>query len=169
MKSRIAKQADNSLMLLAEKKMILDDNLGSRAFESETYEPGDVLRKSIAVHVEKAAFTTNLPHIFVVADWCCSTKVSLDKVSLAALGEEGSDRPHPQPKAPNPSIKLPSLGSTWHATGRCNPCAFFHKGGCVEGSECKFCHLCQPGTIEEKRRSKRRLVRAKVYRESRSA
>jgi hypothetical protein len=56
--------------------------------------------------------------------------------------------------------EFPSLGSTGHHHGVCNPCGFaHHTGGCSAGVDCKFCHLCPPGTIEQRRKMKRKLVR----------
>lgn len=47
----------------------------------------------------------------------------------------------------------PSVGSAKHATGQCNPCAFYWKAvGCTSGAKCDFCHLCDAD--ERKRRSK---------------
>jgi hypothetical protein len=69
-----------------------------------------------------------------------------------------------QPTSSSGSIvgsTLPSIGSADHLAGLCKPCGFLFKGGCTQGPECKFCHLCEPGTIQEKRRRKRRLVRSK--------
>jgi len=38
---------------------------------------------------------------------------------------------------------LPSIGSQFHHTGECNPCAFLHKPrGCMEAYNCEFCHCC---------------------------
>lgn len=40
---------------------------------------------------------------------------------------------------------LKSAGSLLHASGKCKPCAFFHKPeSCWRGHECKFCHDCPP-------------------------
>jgi hypothetical protein len=50
------------------------------------------------------------------------------------------------------SAELPSKGSALHSLERCKPCAFVLKGGCKDGVECGFCHLCKPG--EKKRRRK---------------
>lgn len=47
---------------------------------------------------------------------------------------------------------LPSVGSLYHRSARCKPCAFFHTKGCENGSSCLFCHLCPP---HEKQRRKR--------------
>jgi len=49
---------------------------------------------------------------------------------------------------------FPSAGSRGHHLGQCKPCAFVFKGGCSNGADCRFCHLCLPG--EKKRRKKER-------------
>lgn len=57
--------------------------------------------------------------------------------------------------------ELPSIGSAGHKHGSCKPCGFFHhRGGCMQGADCSFCHLCPAGTIERQRRMKRKLVSA---------
>lgn len=50
------------------------------------------------------------------------------------------------------TAEMPTVGSMNHHFGACKPCAFLHKQGCVNGVNCKFCHLCDPG--EKKRRQK---------------
>jgi len=53
------------------------------------------------------------------------------------------------------SAECPTAGSVAHAIGHCKPCAFFYKaGGCGNGVECPFCHLCDSN--EKKRRQKER-------------
>merc|ERR1711972_659288 len=47
---------------------------------------------------------------------------------------------------------VPSVGSRGHGLGWCKPCAFVHRGGCENGTNCVFCHLCPPG--EKKHRKK---------------
>lgn len=48
---------------------------------------------------------------------------------------------------------VPSVGSVGHSHGRCVPCGFFWKTrGCVNGSMCEYCHLCD--AREKKRRQK---------------
>merc|ERR1712228_104182 len=43
-----------------------------------------------------------------------------------------------------PAEMLPSLGSKFHGTGQCKPCAWYHKSqGCENGKDCNHCHLCQ--------------------------
>jgi len=50
---------------------------------------------------------------------------------------------------------LPSRGSTWHATGKCRPCAWFWKPkGCQGYSECRYCHLCPEGELKARKKAK---------------
>jgi hypothetical protein len=53
------------------------------------------------------------------------------------------------------SPELPTVGSVGHYFRKCKPCAFIHKKGCANGTECQFCHLCEPG---EKRRRQQGLL-----------
>jgi len=46
-------------------------------------------------------------------------------------------------------------GSEGHSLGRCNPCAFLHTKGCTKGTNCRFCHLCTPGALKERKRQRR--------------
>jgi len=52
---------------------------------------------------------------------------------------------------------LPSVGSRFHDSGRCKPCAFFHTKGCVSGSACLFCHLCPPREVQRRKQLQRHL------------
>lgn len=54
------------------------------------------------------------------------------------------------------SAEMPTAGSAGHRLGTCRPCAFFHKGGCENGLQCTFCHLCDAG--EKKRRQKQKIA-----------
>lgn len=50
-------------------------------------------------------------------------------------------------------LQLPSVGSSEHNSGGCQPCAYvWRAGGCENGTGCRFCHLCLPG--EKRRRIK---------------
>jgi len=72
----------------------------------------------------------------------------------------GSKLQHPDQKQSQVSM-LASVGSAGHKHGLCKPCGFFHhEDGCASGADCSFCHLCPRGTIEQRRRVKRQLVRA---------
>lgn len=49
-----------------------------------------------------------------------------------------------------------SVGSAMHGSGLCRPCAWFWRaGGCENGQDCLHCHLCPPGAINEKKKSKK--------------
>lgn len=54
-----------------------------------------------------------------------------------------------------------STGSALHFQGKCKPCAFFWKVvGCKYGSECQFCHLCDPDERKRRNREKRMAMHA---------
>jgi hypothetical protein len=49
----------------------------------------------------------------------------------------------------------PSVGSRFHASGTCRPCAWFWKHqGCSNGRQCRHCHLCPQGEIKRRRKTK---------------
>mmetsp|Transcript_51162 Transcript_51162/g.121595 ORF Transcript_51162/g.121595 Transcript_51162/m.121595 type:complete len:386 (-) Transcript_51162:186-1343(-) len=53
------------------------------------------------------------------------------------------------------SAALPSEGSALHYTGDCRPCAWVWKAsGCKNGSACRHCHLCPPGEVKARKKSK---------------
>uniref|UniRef100_A0A6U6NB54 C3H1-type domain-containing protein n=1 Tax=Zooxanthella nutricula TaxID=1333877 RepID=A0A6U6NB54_9DINO len=56
--------------------------------------------------------------------------------------------------------EFPSVGSVGHSAGWCKPCAFIFKEGCNDGAECKFCHLCEPGTKKLRKKAKKAIRRA---------
>jgi len=59
--------------------------------------------------------------------------------------------------------ELPSRGSALHRYGACKPCAFIYREGCMGGVDCQFCHLCEPG--ERQARKKERLAMKRDARE----
>lgn len=54
-----------------------------------------------------------------------------------------------------------SKGAEGHETGDCRPCAFILKG-CVSGTDCTFCHLCDPGERLRRKREKKKLLKQGV-------
>merc|ERR1719253_1961073 len=52
-----------------------------------------------------------------------------------------------------------SIGGEAHISGRCKPCAFFHKQGCANGGNCIFCHQCPPHEKQRRKRLRRRMLR----------
>jgi len=49
----------------------------------------------------------------------------------------------------------PSRGSQFHGTGKCRPCAWFHKPqGCQSAQSCSYCHLCPEGELKSRKKLK---------------
>lgn len=56
---------------------------------------------------------------------------------------------------------LVSLGSAFHGTGYCKPCAWFWKqGGCLNALDCFYCHMCPPNAIKQRKKAKVAALRA---------
>eukprot|EP00443_Scrippsiella_acuminata_P030374 CAMPEP_0115298250 /NCGR_PEP_ID=MMETSP0270-20121206/68165_1 /TAXON_ID=71861 /ORGANISM="Scrippsiella trochoidea, Strain CCMP3099" /LENGTH=380 /DNA_ID=CAMNT_0002715929 /DNA_START=54 /DNA_END=1196 /DNA_ORIENTATION=- len=53
------------------------------------------------------------------------------------------------------SAELPTTGSAGHWRGTCKPCAFMYTKGCENGVACLFCHLCDAGEKQRRKRDKR--------------
>lgn len=82
----------------------------------------------------------------------CST---VDSTEASSSLPEPAYVPEHSNVSSDPKLNLtevPNIGSLSHAVGDCKPCAFFITKGCENGSNCKFCHLCDAG--EKKRRLK---------------
>lgn len=47
-----------------------------------------------------------------------------------------------------------------HIRGECSPCYYFARkqDGCRWGGECKYCHLCPPGTLQRKKKQRRKVA-----------
>eukprot|EP00930_Biecheleria_cincta_P036814 TRINITY_DN2522_c0_g1_i1.p1 TRINITY_DN2522_c0_g1~~TRINITY_DN2522_c0_g1_i1.p1 ORF type:complete len:319 (-),score=59.93 TRINITY_DN2522_c0_g1_i1:263-1219(-) len=72
--------------------------------------------------------------------------------------QHGSDGEQPVDR-----IRLLSKGSMHHASGECQPCAWFWKPqGCLNGWACLRCHLCAPDEV--KKRKKAQLKQIKMSR-----
>eukprot|EP00927_Polykrikos_kofoidii_P035049 TRINITY_DN2962_c0_g1_i4.p1 TRINITY_DN2962_c0_g1~~TRINITY_DN2962_c0_g1_i4.p1 ORF type:complete len:448 (-),score=92.14 TRINITY_DN2962_c0_g1_i4:262-1533(-) len=54
------------------------------------------------------------------------------------------------------SPEVPSIGSVNHLNGNCKPCAFSASSECTKGADCKFCHLCEVGEKQRRRKAARR-------------
>jgi type IV secretory pathway VirB10-like protein len=63
------------------------------------------------------------------------------------------------------SVQLPTVGSVGHYSRKCKPCVFVHTKGCTSGTECQFCHLCEPG--EKRRRQQGMLEKRKRQQQQR--
>merc|ERR1712039_714639 len=55
--------------------------------------------------------------------------------------------------------ELPSVGSANHFYGTCKPCAHAHKGKCINGVQCKFCHLCSSGELKRRQKNKKAYLK----------
>jgi hypothetical protein len=56
------------------------------------------------------------------------------------------------------SESLPSVGSRGHSVGICKPCAFVSRSSCGNGTQCEFCHLCEPGEKKRRRKEKKAAI-----------
>jgi len=73
------------------------------------------------------------------------------------------------PAVPPPPVPvgLPSLGSAYHHLGLCRACDFTYRGGgCREGADCKFCHLCGPDVSRRRKKERKMFVAALRLREA---
>jgi hypothetical protein len=58
-----------------------------------------------------------------------------------------------------------SIGSQNHDAGQCKPCAHYWKpAGCKSGADCQFCHLCQRGVLQAKRKARDNELKAEKHR-----
>ncbi|CAK0853966.1 unnamed protein product, partial [Prorocentrum cordatum] len=74
----------------------------------------------------------------------------------------GAEAPPACPPPPAPPADEPSVGSTAHASGECRPCAYFHRpGGCLNGAECRHCHICPGGELKARKKDKLASLRGR--------
>jgi len=53
-----------------------------------------------------------------------------------------------------------SVGSRLHAAGKCKPCAWNRKeSGCFKGASCTFCHTCEDGAVQQRKKDRRVRVK----------
>eukprot|EP00929_Paragymnodinium_shiwhaense_P118418 TRINITY_DN90339_c0_g1_i1.p1 TRINITY_DN90339_c0_g1~~TRINITY_DN90339_c0_g1_i1.p1 ORF type:complete len:257 (+),score=16.79 TRINITY_DN90339_c0_g1_i1:113-883(+) len=88
---------------------------------------------------------------------------SISNVGVGAIGADVTFEA-PQIFLSHPSAKTaPSVGSAAHGTGICRPCGFFwKKAGCLTGSNCLYCHLCDPKEKRRRHKARKALLRAEV-------
>jgi len=108
----------------------------------------------------------------------CGTADSLGSISTLASGRGrctsqgsfASSSTWEEPSATSvPDAALPvravrgewSVGAEGHAVQQCKPCAFLDsRKGCLQGSACMYCHLCEPGEKKRRQREKKSSLRA---------
>mmetsp|Transcript_80917 Transcript_80917/g.187934 ORF Transcript_80917/g.187934 Transcript_80917/m.187934 type:complete len:392 (+) Transcript_80917:97-1272(+) len=72
---------------------------------------------------------------------------------LELLEGPANGAPEPPPGLSLP-LGAPSTGSQLHASGGCQPCAWFWKRvGCTKGQDCSFCHLCPRGEVKARKKA----------------
>eukprot|EP00435_Cladocopium_sp_Y103_P015607 s4289_g3.t2 len=61
------------------------------------------------------------------------------------------------------SAQRPSVGSTYHGTGECKPCAWYWKPqGCRNGRDCLHCHLCPCDEIKVRKKTRHKVLAEKL-------
>jgi len=61
------------------------------------------------------------------------------------------------------SAALPSVGSADHGSGKCQPCNFFWKPqGCINGAECRHCHICDSNELKKRKTGKVAALKAQA-------
>jgi len=89
------------------------------------------------------ASTDHVPYDAQTID-TIATAMSMSETGVSFVGKE---------------VNLFSVGGEAHLSGRCKPCAFFHKQGCQNGASCIFCHQCPPHEKQRRKRLRRRMLR----------
>lgn len=84
--------------------------------------------------------------------------VSAERPHWRSAREEAEDE---EEAADAWDMPVPSLGSASHHLGKCRPCVFVHKKGCSNGYDCLFCHICQPGEKQRRKRDRWEKMRDK--------
>merc|ERR1719174_1109162 len=81
-----------------------------------------------------------------------------EQQALPQEQQEQQDLPSPPSHSPllaREQQALPSIGALLHDTGKCRPCAFFHREqGCLNGKECNHCHACPSQELKMRKMEK---------------
>eukprot|EP00927_Polykrikos_kofoidii_P019119 TRINITY_DN18914_c0_g1_i1.p1 TRINITY_DN18914_c0_g1~~TRINITY_DN18914_c0_g1_i1.p1 ORF type:complete len:184 (+),score=6.86 TRINITY_DN18914_c0_g1_i1:119-670(+) len=105
--------------------------------------------------------TANDASVSVIANWT----IPVDGPSLLNHARPVADRWNIKVTETNQHAacnrgRYPSVGSRDHESGACRPCAWAWKeGGCRNGRDCQFCHLCSPGLLKVRRRQKTLMLK----------
>eukprot|EP00931_Biecheleriopsis_adriatica_P077184 TRINITY_DN507_c0_g1_i2.p1 TRINITY_DN507_c0_g1~~TRINITY_DN507_c0_g1_i2.p1 ORF type:complete len:201 (+),score=59.56 TRINITY_DN507_c0_g1_i2:55-657(+) len=98
------------------------------------------------------------------SDYCPGSVLKMS-ASLMDSESEAADEPLrlqlevALPEAPRGCPGCPSIGSAGHHLGLCKPCDFVERGGCRQGYDCQFCHLCPPGENRRRKKAKQAASR----------
>eukprot|EP00928_Gymnodinium_smaydae_P024490 TRINITY_DN197_c0_g2_i1.p1 TRINITY_DN197_c0_g2~~TRINITY_DN197_c0_g2_i1.p1 ORF type:complete len:390 (-),score=67.38 TRINITY_DN197_c0_g2_i1:108-1277(-) len=92
-----------------------------------------------------------------------ATRSSADD-SAAATGGEAEDSEcevEAEGDLLSQEADLPSVGSAYHGSGKCRPCAWFWKPQkCQNERDCVYCHLCPEGELKSRKKAKVDAMRA---------
>lgn len=65
---------------------------------------------------------------------------------------------------------MQSRGSAMHGSGKCRPCAWFHKPqGCTNALDCGYCHMCPDGELKSRKKAKVAAMRMGALAPARAA
>eukprot|EP00428_Durinskia_dybowskii_P052371 CAMPEP_0170319752 /NCGR_PEP_ID=MMETSP0116_2-20130129/60594_1 /TAXON_ID=400756 /ORGANISM="Durinskia baltica, Strain CSIRO CS-38" /LENGTH=460 /DNA_ID=CAMNT_0010572491 /DNA_START=51 /DNA_END=1433 /DNA_ORIENTATION=+ len=85
-----------------------------------------------------------------------SPPAALNPACVEVQDHPAGPAPLPTPQSPR---SLPSIGSAWHATGDCVPCAWFWKPqGCNNGAQCTRCHMCPEGEVKARKKLQKQVM-----------
>lgn len=150
------------------------------------YCPGEMLAESAFI-TSGFGVSAQIPAEEAVSD-CSTTDTMNEAMSMQMTASDGSmnasaaafmmpdmamQSPWPPYAAAAPEYWMPyppvapqstwspmqNAGSTGHRLGKCKPCAFMYKDGCLSGSACPYCHLCPPGEKQRRKRVMRAMQR----------
>eukprot|EP00928_Gymnodinium_smaydae_P062947 TRINITY_DN46668_c0_g1_i1.p1 TRINITY_DN46668_c0_g1~~TRINITY_DN46668_c0_g1_i1.p1 ORF type:complete len:223 (+),score=13.29 TRINITY_DN46668_c0_g1_i1:81-749(+) len=96
-------------------------------------------------------------------DGCLQTQVT-----TIVGGAASSHQPNLRTSAAANAVadERPNMGGQWsigakdHGVKECMPCGWAWKpGGCIHGADCLFCHLCEQGSIQKRRKERARAAK----------
>jgi len=100
-----------------------------------------------------------MPHRTPASQKASSTSVLKDAGPTVLLSCEAVQ----PPPGLAPPQGFPSHGSLLHSNNMCRPCSWFHRqGGCRNGLQCSYCHLCPDGVAKRRKAAKRQVVRESI-------
>jgi len=98
-----------------------------------------------------------------VTEWATSSPLPSGSEDGCSSGPVATSRGGKQVRLPpglQAPVGSPSNGSALHKVNACWPCAsFWRPGGCQDGRDCSYCHLCPMTEAQHRKRSKRAMLR----------
>eukprot|EP00397_Hematodinium_sp_SG-2012_P004721 GEMP01004735.1.p1 GENE.GEMP01004735.1~~GEMP01004735.1.p1 ORF type:complete len:946 (+),score=165.98 GEMP01004735.1:178-3015(+) len=79
-----------------------------------------------------------------------SPRLRVDTGSTTSIkDEDGEQKPKKDQRQP-----MWSIGAEKHFEGRCQPCGFYYKKDCRNGSMCVYCHMCPRTELKRRKKDK---------------